>query len=173
MAADHTAFDPEERFLARASPTLWLGAGLVFVVALLALIVPAHPYAVDQSWSEAMHDVRTPLLDHIALIFNWLGRGIGRAVTLLAVGLLLLAARRWLALVAFALAESLAPLCSSSLKALVDRPRPPDALVHPVGSSFPSGHATYAGATCVALVLLFTAPGRRRRAWGRLKMSAM
>ena len=28
---------------------------------------------------------------------------------------------------------------------------------------FPSGHATYAGATCVALVLLFTTPGTRSR----------
>jgi undecaprenyl-diphosphatase len=37
--------------------------------------------------------------------------------------------------------------------------------VHPVGSSFPSGHAAYAGATCIALVLLFTVPGAHRRRW--------
>jgi membrane-associated phospholipid phosphatase len=29
-------------------------------------------------------------------------------------------------------------------------------------------HATYAGATCVALVLLFTTPGARRRWWSTL-----
>ena len=33
------------------------------------------------------------------------------------------------------------------------------------GSSYPSGHAAYAGATAVILVLLFTKPGRHRRAW--------
>jgi hypothetical protein len=31
-----------------------------------------------------------------------------------------------------------------------------------------SGHSTYAGATCVALVLLFTTPGTRRRWWWAL-----
>ena len=33
------------------------------------------------------------------------------------------------------------------------------------GSSYPSGHAAYAGATAVILVLLFTKP-RHRRGWG-------
>src|SRR4029077_4484036 len=42
---------------------------------------------------------------------------------------------------------------------------PSDGLVQPLGSSFPSGHAAYAGATCVALVVLFTLPGRRRWWW--------
>lgn len=45
---------------------------------------------------------------------------------------------------------------------------PPDGLVHPLGTSFPSGHATYAGATCVALVLVFTTPGSRRTWWRML-----
>ena len=51
------------------------------------------------------------------------------------------------------------------LKHLVQRPRPPDGLVHPTGASFPSGHAAYAGVTCIALMLLFTAPGSRRVLW--------
>ena len=108
------------------------------------------------------------MLSDLALVFNWLGRGLGRALAIALVGLLLLRRRRWLALVAFAVAESLAPLLSALLKVLVDRPRPPDGLVHPVGASFPSGHATYAGVTCVALVLLFTTPGSRRRWWWAL-----
>jgi undecaprenyl-diphosphatase len=61
--------------------------------------------------------------------------------------------------------ETVTPLSSTLLKILVGRPRPPDGLVHPVGSSFPSGHAAYAGATCVALVLLFTVPGPHRWRW--------
>jgi undecaprenyl-diphosphatase len=122
----------------------------------------------DRSWAEAMHHLETPLLTDLALAFNWLGRGLGRALGLTLVGLLLLRRRRWLALAAFAIAESLAPLLSVVLKALTDRPRPTDGLVHAAGPSFPSGHATYAGATCLALVLLFTTPGTRRRWWWAL-----
>jgi undecaprenyl-diphosphatase len=54
------------------------------------------------------------------------------------------------------------------LKYLVDRPRPPGAQIEPNGASFPSGHASYAGATTVALVLLFTTPGPRRLLWWAL-----
>jgi undecaprenyl-diphosphatase len=112
-----------------------------------------------------MRDLETPFLKDLALVFDALGRGVGRALVLVAVGLVLLRARRWLALVCFAVVEILTSLSSALLKATVQRPRPPDGLIHPVGSAFPSGHAAYAGATCVALVLLFTAPGPRRRWW--------
>jgi membrane-associated phospholipid phosphatase len=141
---------------------------MLALVVLIAAIVPAGPLELDRSWSEAMHDLETPLLTHVALVFNWLGRPLGRAIAITLVGLLLLRRRRRLALLAFAVAESLAALSSAFLKILIDRPRPPDGLVHPLGASFPSGHATYAGATCVALVLLFTTPGTRRRWWSAL-----
>jgi membrane-associated phospholipid phosphatase len=154
-----------ESFLAHPTHALWAGCAILAIVVLIAILVPAGPLELDRSWSEAMHHRETPSLTHLALVFNWLGRGLGRALALALVGLLLLSRRRWLALIAFAVAESLAPLLSALLKLLVDRARPPDGLVHPVGASFPSGHATYAGATCVALVLLFTSPGMRRRWW--------
>ena len=141
---------------------------MLAVVVLMAILVPAGPLDLDHSWSQAMHHLETPVLTDLALVFNWLGRGVGRAVALTLIGLLLLRRRRWLALVAFAVAESLAQLLSTLLKVLIDRPRPPGGLVHPVGASFPSGHATYAGVTCVALVLLFTTPGARRRWWWML-----
>jgi undecaprenyl-diphosphatase len=134
----------------------------------MAILVPAGPLAVEQRWAEAMRDIQTPLLKDLALVFNALGRGIWRALSIAGVGLVLLVARRWLALVCFALVEGLEALSSSLLKAAVGRERPPDPLVHPSGSSFPSGHATYAGATCIALVLLFTMPGPRRRWWWTL-----
>jgi undecaprenyl-diphosphatase len=132
----------------------------------MALVVPAEPLDVDQSWSAAMLDIRTSWLTDLALVFNWLGRGIGWVASLAAVGIVLFARHRRIALLAFGATEAATTLSSTLLKILVGRARPPDGLVHPVGSSFPSGHAAYAGATCVALVLLFTAPGRQRRwAW--------
>lgn len=154
-----------EHFLSRPARAFWLGIVLLGDVALMAVFVPAEPLAVDQRWSEAMQDIRTPLLTNIALVFNALGRGLGSALTLAAVGVLLLRRRRWLALAAFAVTETLTSLSSTVLKILVGRPRPPDGLVDPVGSSFPSGHAAYGAATCIGLVLLFTNPGRRRRIW--------
>ena len=154
-----------ERFLARPTVAFCAGVSLLGAVLLMALVVPAEPLGVDQRWSEAMLDIRTPPLTDVALVFNWLGRGLGWVLSLTAVGILLSARRRWVAVLVFGVAEAVTPLSSTTLKILVGRPRPPDGLVHPVGSSFPSGHAAYAGATCVALVLLFTVPGPQRRWW--------
>lgn len=152
-----------EQFLSRPRRALWTGIALVALVVLVGIAIPMRPLAIDLRWSEAMRDVQTGGLHDVALVFNYLGRGLGRALSLAAVGLALVATRRWRALLAFALAESLTPLANNLTKHLVDRPRPPGALLEATGSSFPSGHAAYAGATAVALVLLFTRPGRRAR----------
>ena len=112
-----------------------------------------------------MHDAETSLLTHIALVFNAVGHGILRALTIAGVGLVLLIARRRAALLAFIVAEAMTPLLVNLIKLLVGRERPPGALIEAHGSSYPSGHAAYAGATAVMLVLLFTTPGRARRAW--------
>jgi undecaprenyl-diphosphatase len=128
-------------------------------------VIPTGPLAIDQRWADAMKDVHSDFLRHLALVFNSLGIWPWRTVGLAVIACILLVTRRLLALVTFVVAEALAPLLSSLLKALVDRPRPPSGLVHPVGSSYPSGHATDAGTTAVALVLLFTAAGPGRRPW--------
>jgi membrane-associated phospholipid phosphatase len=141
---------------------------LLAIVVLLALFIPIGPLALDRHWSELMQDIQTPILKHLALVFNALGKGFWRGLTLTAVGLLLLVARRWAALISFAVAESLTPLLGNVIKTLVTRPRPPGAMLNPHGSSFPSGHAAYAGATAVALVLLFSRPDRKRPLWWAL-----
>ena len=130
-----------------------------------ALLVPAGPLALDSRWAESMRDIETPFLTHIALIFNAIGHGLWRALTLLAISLVLVRARRWRGLIAFAVAEAMTPLATNVIKLLVDRPRPPGSMVEPHGSSFPSGHAAYATATAIAIVLLFSRAGRRRPLW--------
>ena len=157
-----------ERFLSRPGRAYVLGIALLGVTALMSATVPLEPLGVDRRWSESMKDIQSSLLTDVALIFNALGRGPAVALLCAAVGILLLVNRRWLALVAFAATEAVTSLSSTMLKILIGRPRPPDGLVDPVGSSFPSGHAAYAGATCLALVLLFTTPTRRRRLWWAL-----
>ena len=154
-----------EQFVCRPRVALWFGATLVGLVALIALFIPTQPLAIDRRWSETMSDIPSATLHHLALLFNYLGRGLGRALSIAAIGLVLLLQRRWRALLAFAATQALTPLVVNLHKHLVDRPRPPGAMLHANGSSFPSGHAAYAGATGVALVLLFTRPGSHRLIW--------
>jgi undecaprenyl-diphosphatase len=154
-----------DEFVQRPRIALGAGVALIALVALIGAVIPVTPLAIDQRWSEWMTDLHGATLHHLALIFNYLGRGLGRALSLAAIGLALILTRRWVALLAFAATESLTPLFSNLFKHIVDRPRPPNAMLHATSSSFPSGHAAYAGATCVALVLLFTSPGKGRRLW--------
>ena len=63
-----------EHFFRRPRVALWCGAGLVGLVVLIGLFIPAQPLAVDRRWSEAMTDIPSATLHHLALLFNYLGR---------------------------------------------------------------------------------------------------
>jgi membrane-associated phospholipid phosphatase len=154
-----------ETFFRRPTLGLAVGVALITLIVLIGALIPARPLAIDERWSEWMTDIASDALRDLALVFNYLGRGLGRTLSLAAIGVALLLTRRWWALLAFTVAESLAPLATNVLKHLVDRPRPPNAMLHATGSSFPSGHAAYAGATAIALVLLFTRAGNQRLVW--------
>ncbi len=154
-----------EEFVAYPGPAVGMGGALLALVLVLARLIPAGPLMIDRRWGELMQDIETPFLTHVALVFNALGHGVWRALTLAGIGLALLLARRWAALAAFSLAEALTPLLVNLIKAAVSRERPPEQMLEPHGTSFPSGHAAYAGATAVALALLFSRPGRGRRLW--------
>jgi undecaprenyl-diphosphatase len=164
--------DPR-RFLADPRRALVVGLVLLALFVLLAFVVPQAPLELEQRWNEWMSDIATPVLKDIALVFNYLGRGLGRALLIAVPAVVLfVGGRRW-SLAAFALTEALTPLISSITKALVGRPRPPAPLVHPSGTSFPSGHAAFAAATAVAAVLLFTHVGPPRRMWWSLAVLAI
>lgn len=150
-----------ERFVSRPARAVALGAILVCLVAVMTLVIPVTPLAIDTTWSDAMADIQSSFLEHVARLFGELGRPLGVVLTIVAIGIPLAVRRRWVGLATLVLAQGIAFVASAVLKLVADRPRPPDGLVHAAGSSFPSGHATYAGATCVMLVLLFSSPGRR------------
>ena len=134
----------------------------------MAFLVPAHPLGIETRWAAWMEAIRAPVLEHVALVLNAAGQGLWRVLSIAAIAVVLVLSRRWLALLTFAAAELAIPIAVSVTKAQVGRPRPPDGLVHASGSAFPSGHAAYAAATVVALVLLVTRPGTRPRhvSWG-------
>jgi membrane-associated phospholipid phosphatase len=151
-----------ERFVVRPDLTL-AAAVLVFALVVgVAILIPNRPVAVERRWDEWMRDIETPALTDVALFFNAIGKGVWRDLAIAAISIVLLFSRRVTALVAFLAAELLTPLLVDVTKSLVGRPRPLDPLVGFGGSTFPSGHAAYTGATLTALVLLFTQAGRRR-----------
>ena len=51
---------------------------LLIIVVLLAVFIPAGPLTLDSHWSELMQDIQTPILKHLALVFNALGYGLRR-----------------------------------------------------------------------------------------------
>ena len=154
-----------ERFLARPRRTLLLACAVLLLVLIWAFVVPAGTRTVDRHWWEWMEDTWSSAPGHAARFLAWLGNGYGRGLVVALLALPLLARRRWLGLAALGAVEVLTPLTTASLKALSGQARPPHRLVSTHGSSFPSGHTSYAAATLVALVLLYSAPGPRRRVW--------
>ena len=138
---------------------------MIAFVVVLAFLIPDGPLRLDERWGQLMADAETSLLTHVALVFNAIGHGILRALTTAGIGLVLLIRNRRAALLAFILAEAMTPLLVNVIKLIVGRERPPGAMIEAHGSSYPSGHAAYAGATAVILVLLFTKPVKHRRAW--------
>src|SRR5579862_599729 len=153
-----------ERFFEQPERVTRFAIALLASVTLIAVRLAATS-PVRPSTTSPSVDTTSTTMTRLALGFNVLGRGIGRTVSLVAIAAMLLRPGRRRALGAFAAAEALAPLASTMLKLVVDRPRPSGGLLTPHGSSFPSGHAAYAGTTFVALVLVCTKPQRRRRRW--------
>jgi membrane-associated phospholipid phosphatase len=161
---------PPEQFLARPRPTLLLAGAVLALVVVWAFVVPDGTRTVDRHWWEWMEDLWASAPLHAARFLAWVGNGYGRGLAVALFALPLLARRRWLALGALGAVELLTPLTTELLKTLSGQARPPLQLVHTLGSSFPSGHTSYAASTLVALVLLYSRPGRRRRVWSALAL---
>jgi membrane-associated phospholipid phosphatase len=145
----------------------WLSSAMVTAVAALVAELPDHPLGVDRTWARLVGVQPTPGKERTALAFNEAGRGVVRGATLGAVGLTLARSRGRGPLAAFALAEALAPASVNAAKLVVRRRRPAGSTVDAFGTSFPSGHAAYAAATTVALVMAGGEldPAHRRLAW--------
>jgi membrane-associated phospholipid phosphatase len=157
-----------EQFLVRPRRTLLLACAVLALVVVWAFVVPDGTRTVDRNWWEWMEDLWASAPLHAAHFLAWVGSAHGRGLAVALLALPLLARRRWLGLVALAAVEVLTPLTTALLKTLSGQAKPPLQLVNTLGSSFPSGHTSYAASTLVALVLLYSRPGPRRRVWWAL-----
>jgi membrane-associated phospholipid phosphatase len=141
-----------------------VGAALLVVVVIGAIFVEGHPspFGIDLVWADAMKGMRRPVLTFVAEhIFDPLGRF---PISWSIVGVAAIAlsrARRRRAIAVLLIGELASWMTSSLIKTVVERPRPPMALVEASRSSFPSGHSAFAAVTAVLLVGLLVPSGRR------------
>ena len=145
-----------------------LGA-LVAGAILLAVVAWSATYPavqdVDDGWRRLMLSVRTRPLVWVAEVFAFVGGvWVNWPLRVLA-GVALAVKRRWVQLSAFALAVVTSEALIGPLKALYERPRPPEGLIATHTFSFPSGHAVAGAVTAVGLVLVLLPPGSRRWKW--------
>ena len=113
---------------------------------------------------EAAHDLRAPWLETATKLVTKLGliAVVGSAVLLGAV--LLFRRRHALRAAALLLGAELAWVSVWIIKRLVDRPRPPNPLVHTTGESYPSAHAANSvGWLALAIALSVVIPNRVAR----------
>lgn len=122
---------------------------------------------VDDAWLDLMEELRWQPAVTFAEVLAFLG---GSIVTWIVRGVvigILLWQRRWLSLVAFVLAIVASEALIGPLKALYDRPRPPNPLTGVSGASFPSGHAVAGAVNAVGIVIVLLPPGHGRWTWER------
>jgi membrane-associated phospholipid phosphatase len=155
----------EERYaLTHPGRAAAVGTGLLLLVAIAAVAVRHHPapFGVDSGWADAMTSMRRAWLTFVAKhVFDPLGR-FPLSWTIVAIaGVILWRQQRRGAVLVLVIGELASWLANSVIKSVVDRPRPPGALIEASRSSFPSGHAAFAAVTAVLLVGLLVPSGRR------------
>ena len=146
------------------SGVLLLGAVVVTLLVVLPATAPAIQAVDDAVWRWA-GAVRNGPATAVAVALSWLGGAWVNWPLRVAAFVLLAWRRHWLRLGAFALAVLTSEILIGTMKAGIDRPRPPGSLIETSGASFPSGHAIATAVTAVGLVLVLATPGPSRWRW--------
>ena len=137
----------------------------IAVFAAITVAVTTNPsLALDSRAFETADDLRAPWLDAAAKLITKLGliAIVGSAVLLGAV--LLFRRRHALRAAALVFGAALAWISVWITKRVVDRPRPPNPLVHTSGQSYPSAHAANSvGWLALAIALTVVIPARGAR----------
>jgi membrane-associated phospholipid phosphatase len=157
----------EHLMFERRVHALVVGLVLLFVAAVMTVLIAINPPAsvfqgIDDRWLNWMISLRTEWLTRLAKIMSVAGSVKVTLPLRLLIVAVLCGHRRWLQLGAFAGAVITSELCIGPLKAIVDRPRPPNPLIGTSGASFPSGHAIASAVTAFGLVVALLHVSRRR-----------
>lgn len=156
---------------------LWYALALLGALGFVLFAVGRHPASAaplttipfvgrfDQQMYDAVDHIRVTPLTWLFRFLNVVGGGVV-TIPLRAIASIYLLARRWWRRAAgFILTWAASELILTFLKTWFHRGRPPAPIVDIIGFSFPSGHATAASATAVALVIAFLPAGPTRRKW--------
>jgi membrane-associated phospholipid phosphatase len=150
------------RLLVAGTVLLLLGIALTLVIATSGGLAAVQ--RADDGFRELMVSLRWPPLVTVSkvlsIVFSTVVLWPVRAV----VTLVIAARRHWLALSSWMSTVILSELAIGPVKALVDRPRPPGALLETSAASYPSGHAIASAVTAIGVVMALTS-GRRRLHW--------
>jgi len=150
------------RLLVAGIVLLVLGIALTLVIATTGGLAAVQ--RVDDGFRELMVSLRWEPLVAVAkalsVVFSTVVLWPVRAVVTLAIA----ARRHWLALGSWVSTVALSELAIGPVKALIDRPRPPGALLETSAASYPSGHAIASAVTAIGVVMALTS-GRRRLHW--------
>lgn len=122
---------------------------------------------VDDAFLDLVESLRWEPVVTAAKALNFIGGTWCNWTIRVVVIVILIYRRQWLSLTAFALAIVTSEFFIGTMKALYDRPRPPNSLVATSGASFPSGHSIAAAVTAVGLVIVLLPPGHTRWVWER------
>ncbi len=120
---------------------------------------------IDDGWLDVMVDAELTAGVRASEALAFLGSVYVAVPLRLGVAVWLAARRQWLHTAYWLTAILLSEVAISALKGSFGRARPSLGLEATRSSAFPSGHSVAATVTFVALVLLFTTPGRGRRVW--------
>jgi undecaprenyl-diphosphatase len=116
-----------------------------FVLVAYAVVIGGDPSPTpgDETAIELVGHLRGGFLTDLSKAITWLGStGFVWALTVICAALLAWR-RRWAEFWVLLVGMAIIQLGVFSIKDAVDRPRPPDPLVHAGGSSYPSGHAAH------------------------------
>ena len=149
---------------------LFVGVALLFVALVLGVVIAVDPSSsvvqgIDDRWLRWMVSARTPWLVRLAKDVSIIGSVTVTLPLRLLVSAVLAWRRRWLQLGAFIGAVITSELCIGPVKALVDRPRPPNPLIGTSAASFPSGHTIAGAVTAFGLVVVIVAGFAASTGW--------
>ena len=137
--------------------TLWAIAGVGIFVFVMYVVAVAHdpgPTPLDSDVLDLTEKLRTDVLVDVAKVVTALG-AFPTVAGLVAVTAALIVMRgRYAEAMVLVLGLVLIYISVNVTKGALDRPRPPDSLVHTSGDAYPSGHAAYATAWVAAAVAL-------------------
>jgi undecaprenyl-diphosphatase len=148
-----------------ASFAFALGAVLLLGVLLAPHFIHNGPTSFDAHVTRWFLDRRSDALTTVMKAVTWLGSSAVIVPISLVVVALLLIKHAWYLAIFLTLCVAGASLLGVVAKHIIDRERPPEIirLQHTTTSSFPSGHATQAAATYLALVFVLVVVSRSSR----------